>query len=181
MIGESIMSWRAFTEIVTVAPPRTIQLMGDSTTVEFKKKAQHEHLLSIKVGDQMIMDIQRVRTLTTDRLHTNMDDVYEDLKSLIGRQLPRHQIPAMLEKVRPHLRKHLKDERFWDGKLDATHVGTVEVPPMGEQLYIIMLENLETKVKMPAGFDPCTHEEACTIMSKMTKYDWRRIYLEEVK
>lgn len=32
----------------------------------------------------MKLDIQRVRNLTTGRLHTKMDDIYEDIEFLTG-------------------------------------------------------------------------------------------------
>lgn len=47
-------------------------------------------------------------------------------------------------------------------------------------MFVIMVENLRTGLRVPAGFAPCSHASACVLMSKMTKHAWRRIYLQPV-
>ncbi len=75
------------------------------------------------------MNIQRLRNLTTGRLHTEIDYVYEDLGTLIGEEgLMTHMLPRVLEAVKPWLKDNIKDERFWDGKYDITHVGEYALP-----------------------------------------------------
>ena len=75
------------------------------------------------------MQIQRLRNLTTGRLHTEIQHVYEDLETLTGESgLMTHMLPNVMKAVEPWLRQHVTDERFWDGKHDTSHVGTIELP-----------------------------------------------------
>ena len=75
------------------------------------------------------MDIQRLRNLTTHRLHTKMGDIYEDLGYLIGEDgIMTHMLPRVMDAVEPWLREHLSDSRYWDGKYDTTHTGEYELP-----------------------------------------------------
>lgn len=75
------------------------------------------------------MDIQRLRNLTTGRLHTEMGHIYEDLVSITGEEgLMTHMLPRAMRAVEPWLREHVKDERFWDGKFDQTHTGEFALP-----------------------------------------------------
>lgn len=72
----------------------------------------------------MQMDIQRLRNLTTGRLHTRIDHVYQDLQYLIGVEgLMTHQLGNANKALEPYLRNAIPDQRFWDGKYDITHVG----------------------------------------------------------
>ena len=75
------------------------------------------------------MEIQRLRNLTTGRLHTEMGDIYEDLGYLIGDDgIMTHMLPRIMDAVEPWLREHISDSRFWDGKYDTTHTGEYELP-----------------------------------------------------
>lgn len=75
------------------------------------------------------MDIQRLRNLTTGRLHTDISCVYEDLGSIIGQQgLMTHMIPRAMRAVEPWLKEHVTEHRFWDGEYDTTHTGEYELP-----------------------------------------------------
>ena len=77
------------------------------------------------------MDIQRVRNLTTSRLHTDMTHVYEDLEYIIGVSgIMTHQIPRIMRSIEPWLREQLPDIRFWDGTYDPSHVGEIELRRM---------------------------------------------------
>ena len=80
------------------------------------------------------MDIQRLRNLTTGRLHTEIGHVYEDLEAITGEQgLMTHMLPRAVRAVEPWLREHVTDQRFWDGEYDTTHVGEFALPePTGE-------------------------------------------------
>lgn len=70
------------------------------------------------------MDIQRLRNLTTRRLHTEMQHIYEDLEIITGESgLMTHMLPRAMRSVEPWLRQHVTDARFWDGKYDPSHVG----------------------------------------------------------
>jgi len=75
------------------------------------------------------MDIQRLRNLTTARLHTEMQHIYEDLEMITGESgLMTHMLPRVMRSVEPWLRQHVTDARFWDGKYDLSHVGEYPLP-----------------------------------------------------
>lgn len=77
------------------------------------------------------MDIQRLRSLTTGKLHTNIKHVYEDIEIITGTPgLMTHQIPNALTALKPWLLANVTDPRFWDGTFDITHVGDIELPEM---------------------------------------------------
>lgn len=81
------------------------------------------------------MDIQRLRNLTTRKLHTDISCVYEDLEWIIGEEgLMTHMLPRVLVSVEPWLKQNVTDPRFWEGIRDTTHVGTYELPtPTAEE------------------------------------------------
>ena len=73
----------------------------------------------------MMMDDQRLRSLTTGVLHTEIGHVYEDLGEIIGEpNLMTHMLPRAMRSVEPWLRERLTDDRFWDGQWDQSHVGS---------------------------------------------------------
>ena len=81
------------------------------------------------------MDIQRLRNLTTGRLHTEIGCFHEDLELVTGeRGLLRHMLPRVLQSIEPWLMAHVPDQRFWDGKLDVSHTGEYGLPePTAEE------------------------------------------------
>ena len=79
------------------------------------------------------MDIQRLRNLTTGRLHTHMAHIYEDIERLTGEPgVMTHMLPNAMRALEPYLRELVPDPRFWNGCYDPSHIGAVEVPPMDE-------------------------------------------------
>jgi len=75
------------------------------------------------------MDIQRLRNLTTGRLHTDMGCIYEDLSEIIGKKgLMTHELPRAIRAVEPWLREHVTEARFWDGEYDTAHTGDYQLP-----------------------------------------------------
>lgn len=75
------------------------------------------------------MDSQRLRNITTRKLHTDFSCVYEDLSQLIGEPgLMTHMLPTVMRAVEPWLREHVTDPRFWDNKYDPTHTGDFPIP-----------------------------------------------------
>ena len=64
------------------------------------------------------MDIQRLRSLTTDKLHTDIVHVYEDLEHISGQVgLMTHMLPRMARAVKPWLREHVTEQgRLNDAK-----------------------------------------------------------------
>lgn len=80
------------------------------------------------------MDIQRVRNLTTGRLHTKMEDIYADVEWLTGAKgVMTHQLPNALRALEPYLREKVAEARFWDGEYDTAHTGEIDIPPMGSE------------------------------------------------
>lgn len=70
------------------------------------------------------MNIQRLRNLTTGRLHTKMDHIYEDLGFIVSDYgLMTHMLPRVIRAIEPWLREQVTDARFWDGEYDTTHTG----------------------------------------------------------
>lgn len=77
------------------------------------------------------MDNQRLRNLTTGKVHTKMSDIYEDMEYLVGESgIMTHMLPNAFRALLPYLLEKVTDERFWDDLYDASHTGKTEVPPM---------------------------------------------------
>ena len=94
----------------------------------------------------MTVDIQRLRNLTTGRLHTKMGHIYEDLGIITGETgLMTHTLPLALRAVEPWLREHVKDKRLWDGELDQTHTGEFDLPESTEEDRAAMLERYKAQ------------------------------------
>lgn len=75
------------------------------------------------------MDCQRLRNLTTGRLHTNMGDIEADLCWITGEKcLFTHMLPRAMQAVEWWLRDCVADPRFWDDQYDPTHVGEYYLP-----------------------------------------------------
>lgn len=75
------------------------------------------------------IDYQRLRSLTTGILHTEIGHVYIDLEIISGEKgLMTHRLPRAVKAVEPWLRKQVIDARFWDGKFDTTHIGVYGLP-----------------------------------------------------
>lgn len=79
------------------------------------------------------MDIQRIRNLTTRKLHTEMSHIYEDIEYITGEKgIMTHQLPGAADAMMPFLKSKLTDERFWDKKYDPSHKGDIPFSPMNE-------------------------------------------------
>ena len=79
----------------------------------------------------MKIDIQRLRNLTTGILHTEIGHVYEDIEELTGqRGIMTHMIPRAVRAMEPWLRSVVPDARFWDGKFDQSHTGSMMILSM---------------------------------------------------
>ncbi len=75
------------------------------------------------------MDCQRLRNLTTGRLHTDIGFVYKDLEIITGQPgLMTHMLPRAARAIGPWLRRHVTDARFWDDQYDTTHTGDYVLP-----------------------------------------------------
>jgi len=79
------------------------------------------------------MDIQRVRNLTTSRLHTDIRFLYEDLCFITGINcLMTHELPNAMRAVLPWLIDHIPDPAFWDNEYNPLHIGEIELPVPSE-------------------------------------------------
>lgn len=77
----------------------------------------------------MKITAQRLRNLTTGRLHTQMEDIYKDLETITGMDgLFTHMLPGACEAALPWLEEKVTDERYWDGEYDPTHEGEYDLP-----------------------------------------------------
>ena len=98
------------------------------------------------------MDIQRLRNLTTGRLHTSMDHIYEDLGIITGESgLMTHMLPSASRAVEPWLREHVTDERFWNGEFDQTHTGDFPLPESTADDRVAMFERYKAQPNPLAG------------------------------
>ncbi|WP_157648693.1 hypothetical protein [Thiobacillus denitrificans] len=100
------------------------------------------------------MDIQRLRNLTTGRLHTEIGHVYEDLEAITGeRGLMTHMLPRAARAIEPWLREHVSDPRFWDGEYDTTHIGEHVLPEPTTDDRAAMLERYKAQPNPLEGKD----------------------------
>lgn len=77
------------------------------------------------------MDIQRLRNLTTGRLHTEMGHIYQDIEFFTGEEgIMTHMLPRACRALEPFLRERYPDPRLWDGEFDQAHAGEVEAVPL---------------------------------------------------
>ena len=77
------------------------------------------------------MNAQRLRNLTTGRLHTKMEDIYQDVEFITGEKgVMTHMLPNAFRAMQPWLQAKVTDPRFWDGKWDQTHDGDYPLAPM---------------------------------------------------
>jgi hypothetical protein len=86
------------------------------------------------------MEIQRLRHLTTGRLHTKEEHVCEDLGIIIGAMFLNHMIPRGIRAIEPWLREHVIEPRFWNDEHDPMHIGELELPMPSEAERKLMLE-----------------------------------------
>lgn len=98
------------------------------------------------------MDIQRLRNLTTGRLHTQMEHIYEDLGVIIGDDgIFTHMIPRVMRAVEPWLRERVTESRFWDGQYDVTHTGEFDLPQPTDGDRAAMFERYKSQPDPLAG------------------------------
>lgn len=100
------------------------------------------------------MEIQRLRNLTTGRLHTEIGYVYEDLEAIIGeRGLMTHMLPRVMRAVEPWLREHVTEQRFWDDEYDPTHTGEYDIPEPTEDDRVAMFDRYKAQPNPLDGKD----------------------------
>ncbi len=96
--------------------------------------------------NEIAMDVQRLRNLTTGLLHTNIGHVYEDLEWISGQScLMTHMLPRVLVAVEPWLKANITEQRFWDGEYDTTHTGEFSLPYPTDEDRADMFERYKTQ------------------------------------
>jgi len=79
------------------------------------------------------MNIQRLRNLTTGRLHTDIGHVYQDIEYFTGETgVMTHMLPNANRALKPYLEQKVSNPRFYDGEYDPSHIGEIDIEPMDE-------------------------------------------------
>jgi len=79
------------------------------------------------------MTNQRIRNLTTGKLHSKVEHIYEDVEYITGEKgVMTHMLPNAVKAMTPWLQSHIKDARFWNGEYDQSHDGETELQPMND-------------------------------------------------
>jgi hypothetical protein len=77
------------------------------------------------------MDILRLRSLTTGKLHTDVGHVYQDLEFITGVQgFMTHQLPNVMRAVEPWLKENVLCDQFWNGEYNPELIGDFDIQPM---------------------------------------------------
>jgi len=106
----------------------------------------------VRPSSVLRFDVQRLRSLTTGRLHTEIGHIYEDLGLITGEiRLMTHMLPRAMRACEPWLREHVTDARFWDGAFDQGHTGTIELPMPTEDERKAMSERYAAQPNPLAG------------------------------
>lgn len=80
------------------------------------------------------ISIQRLRNLTTGRLHTKMEDVYTDIEAFTGMGgVMTPQLPSANAALQPYLRERYKNQPVWDGEYKPDMNGDVPLYPIPEK------------------------------------------------
>lgn len=95
----------------------------------------------------MKIKCQRLRNLTTLRLHTQVQHIYDDLEMITGQPIMTSMASRANDAVEPWLRQVVSDERFWDGEYDPEHVGELELPDPTEEDRQLMTERFLSVTK----------------------------------
>ena len=90
------------------------------------------------------MEIQRLRNLTTGRLHTEIAHVYLDIEFITGTTgIMTHHLPNAARALEPWLREKVTEPRFWNGEYDKSHIGEIALEPMDEEALLAFWKRYE--------------------------------------
>ena len=79
------------------------------------------------------METQRLRNLTTGKLHTDIGFVYQDLEFITGMKgLMTHMLPNVLRAVKPWLKEKVSDTNYWDGEYSPDLKGGYPLEAMND-------------------------------------------------
>jgi hypothetical protein len=90
------------------------------------------------------ISIQRLRNLTTSKLHTRLDDLHEDFERILGKPISSQSYEYARQAILLWLHENLKDPRFWDETYDPTHIGEVKLIEPTETERVFMLSIMKT-------------------------------------
>jgi hypothetical protein len=79
------------------------------------------------------MDIQRLRNLTTKKIHTNHLDMHQDIEIISRYYIFDHQTYAALDAIQSFLMKNITDDKFFENKVDKSHNGCYDIPSMNDE------------------------------------------------
>lgn len=97
------------------------------------------------------MDKQRLRNLTTTRLHTKMEHIYKDLEFITGMEgIMTHMLPNVMKAVLPWLKEIVTDDEYWDDKFNQELEGEFNINPMSKDDRDSMLDRY---MKLPSPFE----------------------------
>jgi hypothetical protein len=90
-----------------------------------KMKASAGSSLDPSGSHGIFLDNQRLRNLTTGKMHTRFDHIVDDLQLITGDPEKTTSISAgaMRYAIMPWLLAQGLDDRFWDDRFDLTHTG----------------------------------------------------------
>jgi len=78
--------------------------------------------------ETLTIDCQQLRNLTTGKLHTEVSHFIQYLEMFSGLAgLSNYELRRVRDALLPWLKEVVEDERFWDGKYDPSHTGTMVV------------------------------------------------------
>lgn len=90
------------------------------------------------------MDAQRLRNLTTGRLHTEISHVYLDIEFITDTKgIMTHHLPNAAKAMEPWLREKVTEPRFWNGEYDTSHTGEIALEPMDEKALLAFWKRYE--------------------------------------
>lgn len=80
------------------------------------------------------MEKQRLRNLTTGRLHTDVSFIYQDLEFITKEKgLMPNMLPNILRAVTPWLKENVTDSEYWDDEYRPELTGNCLITPMTEE------------------------------------------------
>jgi len=83
----------------------------------------------MKKDTSLTFTAQRLRNLTTGRLHTEMGPIYQDLEAITGEPgIMTHMITRVNDAVKPWLKQYVTEPRFWNDLYDPSHEGEIVLP-----------------------------------------------------
>lgn len=87
------------------------------------------------------MEKQRLRNLTTGRLHTDITFIYQDLEFITGMEgIMTHMLPNVMTAVMPWLKEKVTDNEYWDDKFSPELSGEYQLEPMNNEECSLMLK-----------------------------------------